>query len=354
MNATRYGTVWGILAVAACWLPACQAAGTDGILTGAGATFPAPLYTRWCELYFRQNGMRVTYDPVGSGTGISQLYAKTIDWSGSDAFIADEDLPFTPAPLVHIPTCLGAVAIVHNVPNAPEINLTAALLADILRGQITQWSDRRIAAVNPQRHLLDLAITVVHRSDASGTTFILSDYLTKAVPAWRNSLGRGRQLSWPVGLGVGGSDAVATMVGRVSGAIGYTEMTHAQKAGMPCARMQNRQGEFLAPSVESVTAAAQIDLPTDTRVYLGNTHAPHGYPIVGFTWAICYREQNYDQRSRAHARQLAQWLWWMTHDGQRQIGSLSYAPLPDPAVKHAEAILRSLTYNDHPLLEDFP
>ncbi len=353
MNAMQHGVAWVMLAATACF-SACWAAGTDDILTGAGATFPAPLYTRWCDLYFRQIGMRVTYDPVGSGTGISQLYAKTVDWSGSDAFIADEDLTSTSAPLVHIPTCLGAVAIICNVPDAPEINLTAALLADILRGRITLWSDQRIAAVNPQRHFPDLAITVVHRSDASGTTFILSDYLTKAAPSWRNSLGRNRQLSWPVGLGVGGSEAVAAMVGRIPGAIGYTEMTYAKKTGMPCARMQNRQGEFLAPSVETIMAAAQIDLPTDTRVYLGDTHAPHGYPIASFTWVVCYREQNYDQRSREHARQLAKLLWWMTHDGQRQIGGLSYAPLPDPAVKHAETVLRSLTYNNQSLLEHFP
>ncbi|OGV71948.1 MAG: phosphate ABC transporter substrate-binding protein PstS [Lentisphaerae bacterium RIFOXYB12_FULL_65_16] len=322
----------------------------NDILTGAGATFPAPLYMAWFERYCRDTGQRVIYDSVGSGAGTQKILKREVDFGASDAFIGDDDLAFAPGKLLHLPTCVGAVAITCNLPGNPTLRLSPETLVDLFKGKIQRWSDPRLARENPDIKLPDLGVVVVHRADASGTTFIFSDYLTRVSNQWRNTVGRGKTLRWPVGMGADGNPGVADMVQRIPGAIGYMETMYATARNLPTVAVRNLAGQYVTPTLASVSAAAQIEVPDDTRVYLANTSAATGYPITGFTWVIFYREQAYGQRSPDRAQRLANLLWWMIHDGQADTQGLHYAPLPPEAVAKAEAVLRSIRYNGKPIL----
>jgi phosphate transport system substrate-binding protein len=251
---------------------------------------------------------------------------------------------------VHIPTCLGAVVLAHNVPGNLEIRLTPQVVADIFLGKITKWNDPQIVAVNPGVRLPDMAIVVVHRSDGSGTTFIFSDYLGKVSAEWKQKVGVGKSLNWPVGLGAKGNPGVAGLVKQLPGSLGYVELVYALQNKMSVARIANRAGNFVLPTIESVSAAAAVTMPADTRVSITDTSAEDGYPISGFTWLIVYREQAYAGRSREDALQLVKMLSWMIDEGQQFTEPLQYSPIPKEVAALADSIVAGITYQGTPLL----
>jgi len=338
------------LLVFAAFILSPAAAGSDQILTGAGATFPHPLYQKWFDLYQQRDGVRVTYQAVGSGGGIRKLLERSVDFGATDAFLSNEELANAPARILHLPTCVGAVAITYNVPGGPELKFTPDLLAAVFLGRLTSWQDPRIASVNPGVKLPALEMTVVHRSEESGTTFLFTDYLSKVSRDWEERVGRGRKVRWPCGIGVEGNPGVADFVKKIPGAVGYVELSYAQAQGLPAGIIMNRAGGFIRPTLQSVTAAATLELPADTRILITDTSAADGYPVSAFTYLIFYQEQSYDNRSEERARTLARFLWWIIHEGQAHNQSLLYAPLSGPAVEGAERILHTMTYRGRPLI----
>lgn len=320
----------------------------DGIL-GAGATFPYPFYSKVFDVYNKEKGIKVNYQSIGSGGGIKQLQNKTVDFGASDAPMSDEELSKSPAPIVHIPSALGAVIVTYNLPGNPVLKFTPEMLANIFLGRIKKWNDRDIVALNPGVNLPDLAISVVHRSDGSGTTYIFSDYLSKVSADWNTKPGKGKSLDWPVGLGAKGNEGVSGLVKQTPGSIGYVELVYALQNNMPAAEMQNKAGNFVAASLASTTAAANMELPADMRVSLTNTDAPDGYPIASFTYLLLYQNQKYDNRSEASAKAAVDLVRYVIHEGQQYATALGYAPLPEAAVRKADEILKSVTYGEQPL-----
>lgn len=340
-------TVCALLAVSIGFsLPAAA-----GELLGAGATFPYPYYSKLFDTYNREKGVRINYQAIGSGGGIRQVLEKTVDFGGTDAFMKDADLQKAGFPIVHIPTCLGAVVVTYNLPGNPELKLTADIIADMFTGKLDMWNDARIVAINPGAKLPDMKIVVVHRSDGSGTTFIFSDYLSKVSPDWKEKVGAGKSLNWPTGLGAKGNPGVAGLVKQVPGSVGYVELIYAMGNKMPYASIRNRSGAFVVPTIESVSSAADVPLPDDTRVTITDTAASQGYPISGFTWLIFYQEQSYNGRSREQAGTLLDLLWWTIHEGQELAEPLHYAPLPKEAVAKAEILLKSAVWQGTAILK---
>lgn len=329
--------------------PLLSFAAADVILSGAGATFPSPLYDRWIEAYRSQGGSRIVYEGCGSGRGINLLLKQKTDFGATDIFLSDEEMRRSAADILHIPTCVGAVAIIYNLPGAPRLRFTPDLLVDIFLGRITRWSDRRIAWFNPDIALPELEIAVVHRSEKSGTTFLLTDYLSKVSPGWKKSIGSGLVVRWPAGLGVEENSGVADLVQRVPGSIGYVSLNYAKARGLPVAAIRNHAGQFVYPTEDALSLAATVDIPQDTRILITNSRAPRGYPISAFTYLIFYREQAYNHRSKNKALALAHFLWWCIHEGQRYTKPLYYAPLPQDVVARSEKIIRSVTYQGKPL-----
>ena len=338
---------WVILAIlcAAAGLFSQPAHAGGKELLGAGATFPFPFYSKLFDTYNQEKGVKVNYQAIGSGGGIQQLKAKTVDFGGTDAFMDDKEIAEAGAPILHVPTCLGAVVITYNVPGDPAIKLTPSLIIDIFLGRIEKWNDKRILDVNPGAQLPDMNIATVHRSDGSGTTAIFSDYLSKVSAEWKERVGAGKSLNWPNGLGAKGNPGVAGLVKQVPGAIGYVELIYAVQNKMPYADVKNKSGVFIKPSMKSVTAAAGMAIPDDTRVSIVDTAAKDGYPISGFTWLVFYKEQKYSGRSKEKAADLVNLLGWILHEGQQLAEGLDYAPLPAEAVKKAEIVLKSATYD---------
>jgi phosphate transport system substrate-binding protein len=320
-------------------------------LTGAGATFPAPLYTKLFDQYAKEFGVKVNYQAIGSGGGIAQIKSKTVDFGGSDAFLKDADLAAMPAAVLHIPIVAGAVVTTYNLPGSPDLKFTPDVLADIFLGKISRWNDARIAATNPSVALPKTAITVVHRSDGSGTTNVFTDYLSKVSDEWKTKVGANSSVSWPAGIGGKGNAGVAGLVKQLPGGIGYVELVYALQNNMPYAALKNKAGTFIKPNLASTSAAAAGAIPDDTRVSLTDTAAADGYPVAAFTWILLYKEQSYDNRPQAKADALVKMLWWMTHDAQKYAEPLSYAVLPAAAVSKAEALLRTITFKGSPLMK---
>jgi len=323
----------------------------DMELLGAGATFPYPLYTKMFDVYYQTKGVKVNYQSIGSGGGQRQLLNKTVDFGGSDAFMTDEQLKNAPGEILHIPICLGAVVPTYNLPGNPEIRFTPEILSEIFLGKIKKWNDERIVKVNPSINLPDMEIVVVHRSDGSGTTFIWTDYLSKVSKEWKEKVGAGTSVNWPIGIGGKGNEGVSGLVRQTPGSIGYVELIYAIQNNLPVGSVKNKSGKFVKPSIETVSSSAKVKLPDDTRVSITDTDSPEGYPISGFTWILVYKEQNFDGRKRERAEALVKLLWWMTHEGQRYTKPLHYAPLPNEAVAKAEKIIKSITYNGKSILK---
>jgi len=321
-------------------------------LLGAGATFPQPLYSKMFDAYNQQYKVKINYQGIGSGGGINQLIKKTVDFGGTDAFMTSKELQSAGAPVLHIPTCLGAVTVTYNLPGNPKLNFTPDAVADIFLGRITKWNDPKIASANPGVKLPDLPISAVHRADGSGTTFIFSEYLTKVSKEWKEKVGTGKSLNWPAGhIGQKGNPGVAGYVKQTPGAVGYVELLYAIQNKMPYGSIKNRAGKFIEPTLKSVSAAANVKIPDDTNVSLTDTEAASGYPISGFTWLIFFKEQNYGGKAKDRAEALAKLLMWTVNEGQKYVEPLQYAPLSKEAAAKANKLVRSMTYNGTPLVK---
>lgn len=320
-------------------------------LTGAGASFPYPLYGTMFSVYQQETGVKVNYGSIGSGGGQKQLQEKTVNFGASDAPLSDEQMANYPGKVLHIPTALGAVVATYNLPGleAP-LKLNGEVLAKIFLGEIKTWNDPALLAINEGVKLPPLPITVVHRSDGSGTTFAFVEYLSKVSPTWKEQVGVGTAVEWPTGLGGKGNEGVTGSVGQTPGAIGYVELIYAVQNKLAYASVQNQSGEFIVPELASVEAAGEIeDFPADTRVSLTDTPNPEGYPITTLTWILVYEDQEISAKSQAEAKALADLLWWMTHEGQEQNEKLDYGRLPDVAVERSEALIQGMKYQGQPL-----
>jgi phosphate transport system substrate-binding protein len=324
---------------------------TDKELIGAGATFPYPLYSKMFDVYNKEHGVKVNYQAIGSGGGIRQLINKTVDFGGSDAIMSDKDLTEASPPILHMPTCAGAVVVTYNLPGSPQLRFTPDIIADIFLWKITKWSDTRISAINPGVKLPDTNITVVHRSDGSGTTFIFSDYLSKVSTEWKEKVGAGTSLNWPAGLGGKGNPGVAGLVQQTPGSLGYVELIYALQNKMPYGLVKNKKGNFVKATLASTSRAADTNLPDDMKVSLTDTDAAEGYPISGFTWILVYKDQSYGDKTEGKAKELVKLLWWVTHEGQKYAEPLEYAPLSKKAVEKAERLIKSISYNSRVVMK---
>lgn len=324
----------------------------SNMLLGAGSTFVYPLFSKLFAEYAKENHVMVNYQSIGSGGGILQLTNKTIDFGDSDAPLNDEQTKKMSAPVLHVPMCSGAVVMSYNLPGLKgALKLTPDVLAGLFSGKITKWNDPQIAKVNPGVSLPATAVFIVHRSEGSGTTNIFTTYLSKVNPAWNTSPGKGSAINWPAGIGGKGNAGVAGLIKQTPGAIGYIELAYAVQNNMTFADVQNSSGNFITPTVASTSAAGNITIPDDGKVSLSNTDAKDGYPISGFTWALIYKEQNYDGRGLQRAQKMLNLLWWNIHDGQKYCKDLNYAPLSPAAVAVGEKILKSATFGGKPVLE---
>ena len=332
-------------------IPAATVYQDDNELIGAGSSFDYPLFTKMFSEYASQKSVKVNYQSVGSGAGISQLTAKTVDFGATDAPMNGKQDSALSGPAIHIPVTAGAVVLSYNLPDVKGmISLTPSVLADIFLGNITTWNDGKIVAINKGINLPSSPILIAHRSDGSGTTNIFTTYLAKVSDQWNTKVGKGSAVSWPAGIGGKGNEGVAGLIKQTPGAIGYIELAYAVQNSMPYAKMQNKAGKFITPTIASITAAANIAIPADTKVSLTNTDAADGYPISGFSWVAIYKEQNYNSRSKVKAANLVKLISWMIHDGQQYSNALNYAPLSPAAVRAGDALLKSVTYGGKPVM----
>lgn len=321
-------------------------------LNGAGATFPAPLYTKWFDEYYKLTEVKINYQPVGSGSGITQITQGTVDFGASDGIMTAEQQAKAEAaysPILHIPMTSGAVAIIYNLAGAStgQLKLTDDVLADIYLKKIAKWNDPRITALNTDLKLPDTAIGVVHRSDGSGTTYIFTNYLSKISADWSTKVGNATSVNWPGDIGGQGNAGVAGQVQQIPGAIGYVELAYALQNNIPYATLKNATGNYIAPSLASTTKAAEgVTLPDDMKVMLTNSANPDAYPIVGFTWMLVY----VNQTDKAKGETLAKMLWWAIHDGQKYTEALSYAKLASVAITKAENEILSIKYQGQLIL----
>lgn len=315
-------------------------------LTGAGATFPQPVYSKWFYDYAQSTGVKINYQSIGSGGGIRQLTEGTVDFGASDAPMSDEEIAAAKGHVFHFPTVIGAVAVTYNLPDvSAQLHLTPDVLADVFLGKITKWNDSRIAALNSGVALPDEDILVVHRSDGSGTTYIFTDYLTSASQAWAGGPGKGKDIQWPVGLGGKGNEGVTGQVKQTPGSIGYVELAYANQNNLPVAAIQNQAGNFVPPSLEGATAAAAgvaAGLPEDTdfRVSIVNAPGDQAYPISSFTWLLVY--ENMDDGAKA--QKLVDFVKWALTEGEGEVAALDYAPLPENVVQLEMKQLEKVSY----------
>jgi len=324
----------------------------DKTLLGAGSTFINPLFSKMFDEYHKKTGIEVNYQSIGSGGGILQLTNKTVDFGASDGPLNNEQTTKMGVPVLHIPMASGAVVVTYNLPGVTaSLKLTPDVIADMFLGKIAKWDDKRITSLNGGVSIPSFPILIAHRSDGSGTTNIFTNYLSKVSPEWSTKVGNGGAVNWPTGLGGKGNEGVSGLVKQTPGAVGYVELIYALQNKMLYAQVKNLKGKFITPSLASVSAASNIQLPPDAKVFITNTDAADGYPISGFTWAIIYREQSYNSRSMQRAQNLLQLLWWNIHDGQQYTASLNYASLSKGALQVAEKILKSATYNGKPILK---
>lgn len=321
-------------------------------LTGAGATFPYPLYSKWFDEYYKLTGVKINYQSIGSGGGIKAITDETVDFGASDGIMTDAQQAAAEAahgPIMHIPMTCGAVAIAYNISGikSGELKLTPDVLAAIYLGNITKWNDPRITAINPGLALPNADIAVVHRSDGSGTTYIFTNYLTKVSQDWATKVGNATSVQWPVGIGGNGSAGVAGQVQQIPGSIGYIELAYAIQNNIPWAKLLNQAGNYIEPSLDATTKAAEgVPLPDDMKVMITNSANPQAYPIVGFTWILVYK----NQQNQAIGNTLAKMLWWAIHDGQKYTEPLQYGSLPSGAVSKAEKEILSMNYNGQPFI----
>jgi phosphate transport system substrate-binding protein len=331
--------------VLAAALAAAGQASAETLINGAGATFPYPLYSKWFSEYAKVDPtVKFNYQSIGSGGGIKQITAQTVDFGASDKFLTDAELKASPGKIIHIPTVMGAVVVTYNLPGvAKGLKLSSEDVAEIYLGKITRWNDPRIANDNPGVKLPDKAIIVVHRSDGSGTTAIFTDYLSGVSAEWKSRAGMGASVKWPVGLGGKGNEGVAGQVKTTPYTIGYVELAYAFENKLPYAFLKNSSGAFIEPGIKSTSAAAAAaakHMPADYRTSLVNQPGKDAYPIVGFTWLLVYEQQ----KDAVKGKKLVEFLNWSMKKGQKMAGALLYAPLPENVAKMVEKTIKTIKY----------
>jgi phosphate transport system substrate-binding protein len=297
------------------------------MINGAGATFPYPIYSKWFDEYAKVDpSVRFNYQSIGSGGGQKQILSQTVDFGASDGPMSDDNLAKAPGKILHIPTVAGAVVITYNLPGNPAVKLDGDTIAGIFLGQIKKWNDSKLTALNPGAKLPDQDIVVVHRSDGSGTTFIFTDYLSKISSEWKSKAGNNTSVNWPTGIGGKGNEGVSGQVKQTPGAIGYVELIYAIQNKLPYSDVKNSTGEFVKPTVDSVTAAlATAQIPDDFRFSMTNAPGNEAYPIAGPTWLLVYQQQ----RDPAKGKKLVEFLKWSMTKGEGMAKTLDYAPLPE-------------------------
>jgi len=302
-------------------------------INGAGATFPYPIYSKWFSEYNTLHpNVRINYQSIGSGGGIQQVSNQTVFFGATDGPMTDDQLKAAPGPVVHLPTVLGAVVPVYNIPGVTtELKLTGPVLADIYLGKIKKWNDAALAKLNPGVKLPATDVTVVHRSDGSGTTYIFVDYLSKVSPEFKSQVGVSTSVKWPVGVGGKGNEGVSGLVTQTPGSIGYVELVYALQNKINFGSVQNAAGEFVKASVDAVTkaaAAAAPTMPADFRVSITNAQGAGAYPISSFTWLLLYE----DPKDKAAGKAMVDFMRWALTDGQKYAPDLGYASLPPSVV----------------------
>ena len=344
-------TMVAVLAFVSCGGNATNGSREAQELSGAGATFPLPFYNVVFEKFAEVNGDVVAYGGIGSGGGVRNLRDKIVDFAGSDAFLSDKEMADM-APVVHIPTCMGAVVLAYNLDGVKELKLSGEIIADIFAGNIKMWNDERLAALNPDVKLPNESIIPVFRSDGSGTTFIFTDYLTKVSPMWREKFGAGKSVNFPSGQAAKGNPGVAGVIKQTKNSIGYVGSEYAFAQKIPYAKIMNQRGEIVEPNAASISAAASGVIPADTRCSITNADAAGAYPISTFTWMIIYKEQNYSDRSKEQALATLDLLKYILSDKAQNITSeVHYAPLPAKAKELSMTNLKSVTYDGVAILQ---
>ncbi len=332
-----------ILAVAMALGMGLSASARAASLNGAGATFPYPIYSKWFYEYNKSAGVKINYQSIGSGGGIRQITEGTVDFGASDGPMTADQISKVSGGIYHLPTVMGAVVLVYNLPGVSAgLKLTGETLTAIYMGEVTKWNDATIKATNPSVELPDTNITVVHRSDGSGTSNIFTDYLSKVSTSWASQVGRGTAVKWPAGVGGKGNEGVAGLVKQIPGAIGYVELAYAHQNKMSFALIKNKAGNYPEPSVETVTAAASgalKNMPSDFRVMITNEPGANAYPISGFTWLLVHPKYGHDA-----GKALVGFLNWAYDQGQGMASSLDYAPLPSSLVEKVKAKVATIQF----------
>lgn len=311
-------------------------------LNGAGSTFDNPIFQKWFYEYNKENGIQVNYQSIGSGGGIQQFISKTVDFGATDAFLTADESKKVGGPALNLPVVMGAVCVSYNIPGVDSgLKLTPAVLSDIYMGAITKWNDPAITELNPGVNLPDLNITVAHRSDGSGTTNIFSNYLTKVSTKWASSVGWGKSVKWPLGVGGKGNEGVAGLIKQIPGCIGYIELAYAKQNSIPYAKMRNKAGNYVDPSIDGTTAAAVgvvKHMPPDFKVMITNAPGADAYPICGFSWVVVRVNQD------ANGKTLVDLLNWIMDKGNAEVAGLYYAPFPDSLVGKVKAAIARIKY----------
>lgn len=324
---------------------------TNVSLSGAGATFPAPFYNDVTKQYGEATGIRVSYGGTGSGAGIRNLQDMTVDFGGTDVFLSDTEQTEMKGEVLHIPTCIGGIVMAYNLEEVKELNLTPELVTKIFLGEIKNWNDPAIAAVNEGVTFPDQDITVVYRSEGSGTTAVFTGFMSKVNEAWKAAIGEGKSVNFPIGIAAKGNPGVAGVISETKGSIGYIGSEYSLALQIPAAKMMNKSGNFIEANMESISASANIsNMPDDTRMIISDSEISEAYPISTFTWLIVYKEQAYNGRTLEQAKALQDFLLYIIgEEGATSATKTHFAPLPEVARAKAEAVVNSMTFEGKPL-----
>jgi len=318
-------------------------------LTGAGATFPYPLYSKWISEYNKLNpNVKINYQSIGSGGGIRQITANTVDFGATDAPMKEDEAKQARGKLFHIPATIGAVVVAYNLPEVKgPLKLTPEVLVDIYAGKVKRWNDPKLKADNADANLPAKEISVVYRTDGSGTTAVFTDYLGKVSAEWKEKVGVGKVVNWPTGLGAKGNEGVTGQLKTTPYTIGYIERAYASQNKLPMAEIRNKAGKFVAPTIEAMSAAANaVEVPEELVASLANADGEAAYPITSYSYLLVYE----DAKDAVKGEALAKYIWWGLHEGQRFSKALDYAPIPTKVLSKVEARLRELRSGDKKLL----